>query len=54
MALAICDVRPTARPEIVEVKLASTGKPLRLRRDMCEFFRGRVIVPLWLGQRVNQ
>ena len=52
MALSISDVRPTPRPEIVEVVLCETGKPMRLRRDMVEFWPGRVIVPLWLGLRV--
>jgi hypothetical protein len=46
-------VRPTARPEIVEVTLAATGKPLRLRRDMAWFERGKVFVPLWFGLRVG-
>ena len=53
MALAISDVRPTLRPEIVEITLAETGKTVRLRRDMCEFYTGKVFVPLWLGQRVT-
>lgn len=53
MALEITDVRPTARPEIVEVVLAETGKPMRLRRDMVEFWPGRVVVPLWLGFRLD-
>jgi hypothetical protein len=47
-ALAITDVRPTQRPEIIEVVLESTGKPMRLRRDMVEFWPGRVVIPLWL------
>jgi hypothetical protein len=53
MALEITDVRPTARPEIVEVVLAETGKPMRLRRDMVEFWPGKVFIPLWLAQRVT-
>lgn len=53
VALAISDVRPTARPEIVEVTLAATGKPMRLRRDMVEFWPGRVVVPMWLGAKVG-
>jgi hypothetical protein len=53
IALAITDVRQTARDEIVEVTLAETGKPMRLRRDMVEFWPGRVVVPLWLGSKVG-
>jgi hypothetical protein len=53
MALPITDVRPTGRAEIVEVVLAATGKPARLRRDQAEFWPGRVIVPLWLGRRLS-
>lgn len=52
-ALEITDVRETARPEIVEVVLAATGKPVRLRRDMVEFKHRCVIMPLWLGQRLT-
>ena len=51
-ALAITDVRPTARDEIVEVDLAITGKSMRLRRDMVEFWPGRVVVPFWLYQKL--
>ncbi len=53
MALAISDVRPTARPEIVEVTLADTGEAVRLRRDMCEFYKGKIFIPLWLGRRLT-
>lgn len=52
MVLLISDVRPTSRDEIVEVTLAADGRTVRLRRDMAEFFPGRVVVPLWLGQRI--
>jgi len=52
-AFAITDVRPTQRPEIIEVILASTGKPMRLRRDMVEFYPGRVVMPLWLSLEAN-
>ena len=52
-ALAITDVRPTARPEIVEVDLVDTGKPMRLRRDMVEFWPGRVVMPLWLYRKLS-
>jgi hypothetical protein len=52
-ALAISDVRPTTRPEILEVILESTGKPMRLRRDMVEFYPGRVVIPLWLSLKAN-
>lgn len=52
-ALAITDVRPTTRPEILEVILESTGKPMRLRRDMVEFYPGRVVIPLWLSLKAN-
>ncbi len=52
MVITISDVRPTGRPEIVEVVLAADGRPVRLRRDMVEFFAGRVVVPLWLGRRI--
>lgn len=51
MVLAISDVRPTSRDEIVEVVLTD-GRAVRLRRDMAEFYPGRVVVPLWLGQRI--
>lgn len=50
----ITDVRPTTRPEIVEVIVAATAKPLRLRRDQSEFYPGRVVVPLWLYLKLNQ
>jgi len=52
-AIAITDVRPTRRPEIVEVDLADTGKPMRLRRDMVEFWPGRVVMPLWLYRKLS-
>jgi hypothetical protein len=51
-ALEITDVRPTERPEIIEVVLATTGKPMRLRRDMVEFYHRRVVMPLWLAAKV--
>lgn len=54
MALEITDVQPTARPEIVEVVLACTGKPMRLRRDMVEFWPRLVIMPMWLAAKLNQ
>ena len=54
MALAISDVRQTGRPEVIEITLADTGKTVRLRRDQCEFYPGKVFVPLWLGQRVTE
>lgn len=53
MALPILDARPTRRPEIIEVVLAATGKPMRLRRDMVEFWPGRVVLPLWLACKVS-
>jgi hypothetical protein len=52
VALAITDARPTARPEIVEVVLLQTGKPMRMRRDMVEFWPGRVVMPYWLADKV--
>jgi hypothetical protein len=52
VALEISDVHPTSRDAIVEVTLAATGKPLRLRRDMVEFWPGRVVVPWWLFKRL--
>jgi hypothetical protein len=52
VALEITDARPTARPEIVEVVLAVTGKPMRLRRDMVEFWPRLVIMPMWLWEKV--
>jgi hypothetical protein len=51
-ALEITDVRPTERPEIIEVVLATTGKPLRLRRDMVGIWPRRVTMPLWLAAKV--
>lgn len=54
MALEITDVHPTARPEIVEVVLACTGKPMRLRRDMVEFWPRLVIMPTWLAAKVTR
>ena len=53
-ALLITDARPTARPEVVEVTLAMNGRPLRLRRDQCEFWPGKVYVPLWLYEKVME
>jgi hypothetical protein len=52
VAFEITDARPTARPEIVEVVLAKTGKPMRLRRDMVEFCHGMVLIPMWLADKV--
>jgi hypothetical protein len=52
VALEIIDVRPTDRTEILEVVLAATGKPLRVRRDMAEFWPGMVILPRWLYEKV--
>lgn len=52
MALEITDARPTARPEIVEVVLSATGKPMRLRRSMVEFSIGCVLIPRWLANKV--
>ena len=54
MALAISDVRQARRPEVVEITLADTGKTVRLRRDQCEFYPGKVFVPRWLGLRVTE
>ena len=54
MALLISDVRPTDRPEVVEITLAEDGRKVRLRRDQCEFFHGKVVVPLWLGRRITE
>ena len=54
MALAISDVISTERPEVIEITLADTGGKVRLRRDQCEFFPGKVYVPLWLGRRVTK
>ena len=53
MALAISDVRPTGRPEVVEITLAD-GRTVRLRRDQCEFYPGKVFVPQWLGMRITE
>lgn len=52
VAVAITDVRPTSRPEIVEVVLAATGKPMRLRRSMVDFAWGCVLMPRWLVNNV--
>lgn len=52
MGIMISDVVPTDRPEIVEITRADTGGKARLRRDMCEFFPGKVFVPWWLGLRI--
>lgn len=52
MALEVVNCQPTRRPEIVEVTLAVDGRKVRLRRDMTEFYPGKVVVPLWLGQRI--
>ena len=54
MAIMISDVIPTDRPEVVEITLADTGGKVRLRRDQCEFFPGKVFVPRWLGERVTK
>ena len=53
VALPITDVRVTRRPEIIEVVLAATGKPMRLRRDVVEFWPGRVVMPLWLAAKAR-
>ena len=53
-ALEITDVRPTERPEIIEVVLATTGKPMRLRRDMVEFWPRRAVMPMWLAAKVTK
>lgn len=53
MALLISDVVPTDRPEVVEITIADDGRKVRLRRDMCEFFPGKVFVPQWLGMRIT-
>ena len=39
---------------MIEITLADTGGKVRLRRDQCEFFPGKVYVPLWLGERVTK
>ena len=38
---------------VVEVIIKATGKPASIRRDMAEFYPGRVFVPLWLAKRIN-
>ena len=53
MALPITDVRATMRPEIIEVVLAATDKPMRLRRDDVQFWPGMVVLPLWLAAKAK-
>lgn len=53
MAVAISDVRPTERPEVLELTLADDGRIVRLRRDQCEFFPGKVFIELWLWDRIK-
>ena len=38
---------------VVEVIIKATGKPASIRRDLAEFYPGRVFVPLWLAQRIT-
>jgi hypothetical protein len=38
---------------VVEVIIKDTGKPASIRRDLAEFYPGRVFVPLWLARRIN-
>lgn len=51
--ILISDVQPTARDEVIEITLADDGRKVRLRRDQCEFYPGKVFVPLWLWERLN-
>lgn len=53
MALLISDVIQTDRPEVVEITLSEDGRKVRLRRDQCEFFPGKVFLPQWLGMRIT-
>jgi hypothetical protein len=43
----------TIHGDIIEVILQETGKPVRLRRDMAEFFPNVVFIPLWLAERIR-
>jgi hypothetical protein len=52
IAIEITAVRETPRPEIVEVELATTGKPMRLRRDLVDFCYGTVLMPRWLAEKL--
>ena len=53
VALPITDVRATRRPEIIEVVLAATGKPMRLRRDDVQIWPGMVVLPWWLAAKAK-
>ena len=39
--------------DVIEVILTETGKPARIRRDLAEFFPGKVYVPMWLAERLR-
>ena len=51
-AIEISGIGATSE-RVVEVIIKATGKPASIRRDMAEFYPGRVFVPLWLAQRIN-
>jgi hypothetical protein len=52
VAVQITDARPGDLQDIVEVTLAATGKPMRLRRSMVDFAHGCVLIPRWLVNKV--
>lgn len=54
MAILISDVIPTDRPEVLEITLAEDGRKVRLRRDQCEFYPGKVVLERWLGLRITE
>ncbi|MBC2712659.1 MAG: hypothetical protein HGJ94_17230 [Desulfosarcina sp.] len=39
-------------PDRITVRVAATGLPLRLRRDLVEFAPGAVVMPAWLWARI--
>ena len=50
-ALKITDILET-KDRSVQVVLAATGKSCWLPRRHVEFYPGRVVLPLWLAQKI--
>ena len=43
--------------DVAKIEVTSSpddGRKVRLRRDQCEFFPGKVFVPQWLGERITE
>ena len=56
LVIKISDILDDTRPNSIQVEIAETGKPAWLPRRVngrdIEFFRGRVVLPLWLARRI--